>query len=169
MAISMRDLHRLVFGQAHVHQLERAADHENRSHRADDQARSAVSTASRRPGSRSSDPATCRRHWRRRCKPLRRSSAPTPHSLPPVQPATRNIAQVAISVAIAMPLIGFEEVPISPQMRDDTVTNKKPNTSTKIAATRLATESGLRAGNRPEGQQRPHHHHDGHQRRSTQT
>src|SRR5579863_2955509 len=52
----------------------------------------------------------------------------------PVQPATKNIAQVAINVAIAMPLIGFDELPISPQMRDDTVTNKNPNTTTNIAA-----------------------------------
>src|SRR6185437_6814026 len=55
----------------------------------------------------------------------------------PVHPATRNIAHVAISVAIAMPLIGFDEFPISPQIRDDTVTNKNPNTTTKTAAIRF--------------------------------
>ena len=37
-----------------------------------------------------------------------------------------------------MPLMGFDELPISPQMRDDTVTNKNPNTTTKIAAIRFA-------------------------------
>ena len=31
-----------------------------------------------------------------------------------VQPMTRNMAHVAISVAIAMPEIGFEELPIKP-------------------------------------------------------
>ncbi len=51
-----------------------------------------------------------------------------------VQWITRNTAQVAINVAMVMPLIGFEEFPIKPLMRDATVTNKNPNTTTKIAA-----------------------------------
>src|SRR6185437_11192152 len=52
----------------------------------------------------------------------------------PVQCATKNMAHVAISVAIAIPLIGFDELPINPQIRDDTVTNKNPNTTTNTAA-----------------------------------
>ena len=48
------------------------------------------------------------------------------------------MAQVAISVAMAMPLIGFDELPIRPQIREDTVTNKKPKTTTKIDASRFA-------------------------------
>src|SRR5215469_972580 len=55
----------------------------------------------------------------------------------PVQCATKNIAHVAISVAIAIPLIGFDEFPISPQIRDETVTNKNPNTTTNTAAIRF--------------------------------
>ena len=37
--------------------------------------------------------------------------------------------QVMISVAIVMPEIGFDELPMSPVMRDDTVTKKKPKTT----------------------------------------
>src|SRR6185312_16037846 len=37
-----------------------------------------------------------------------------------VQPRIKNTAQVAINVAIAMPEIGFDDVPINPVMRDDT-------------------------------------------------
>ncbi len=66
--------------------------------------------------------------------------------VPPVQPASRNTAQVAISVAIAMPLMGFEEVPINPVMREETVVNKKPKTTTKIAARKLAKRPVLAPG-----------------------
>src|SRR5579862_2729064 len=57
-----------------------------------------------------------------------------------VQPATRNIAQVAMRVAMVMPLIGFEELPMRPLMREATVTNKKPNTMTKMAEIKLANQ-----------------------------
>jgi len=36
------------------------------------------------------------------------------------------MAQVAIKVAMLMPLIGFEELPRSPLMRPATVTKRKP-------------------------------------------
>ena len=52
-----------------------------------------------------------------------------------VQPIARNIAQVAISVAMVIPLTGLAEVPISPQMRDDTVTKRNPKITTKNDAT----------------------------------
>ena len=42
-----------------------------------------------------------------------------------------------MSVAIVMPEIGFDDDPISPVMRDDTVTKKKPNTSSRNAARKL--------------------------------
>ena len=54
------------------------------------------------------------------------------------QPRARNIADVAIRVAIVIPETGFAELPIRPVMREETVTNKKPNTTTKIEATILA-------------------------------
>ena len=38
----------------------------------------------------------------------------------PVQCSTRKTAQVAIRVAMAMPEIGFEDVPMSPVMREET-------------------------------------------------
>ena len=54
-----------------------------------------------------------------------------------VQPATKKMAQVAISVAMLMPLIGFEELPRRPLMRAATVTKRKPKTTTKMPAKRL--------------------------------
>src|SRR5262245_2285034 len=54
-----------------------------------------------------------------------------------VHPMTRNMAHVAIKVAIAIPEIGLDEVPIRPVMRDETVTNKKPKTTTSKAAKML--------------------------------
>ena len=45
---------------------------------------------------------------------------------------------MAISVAIVIPLMGFEELPIKPLMRDATVTNKNPNTTTNSAASKSA-------------------------------
>ena len=56
---------------------------------------------------------------------------------PAVQPSARKIADVAISVAIVIPETGFAEVPIRPTIREDTVTNKNPKTTTKSAASRL--------------------------------
>jgi hypothetical protein len=54
-----------------------------------------------------------------------------------VHPASRKIAQVAINVAMLMPLIGFDEFPSSPLMRLATVTNKNPKTTTKTPANKL--------------------------------
>ena len=45
---------------------------------------------------------------------------------------------MAINVAIVMPLIGFEELPISPLMREATVTNRKPKTTMKSDASKFA-------------------------------
>ena len=39
---------------------------------------------------------------------------------------------------MAMPEMGFEEVPMSPTMREDTVTNRKPKITTSREASRLA-------------------------------
>ena len=38
---------------------------------------------------------------------------------------------------MVMPEIGFDEVPMRPVMRDDTVTNRKPKTMTRMAARKL--------------------------------
>src|ERR1051325_2918286 len=54
-----------------------------------------------------------------------------------VQPITRNMAHVAIRVAMAIPEIGFDELPIRPVIREETVTNKNPKTTTRIAAKKL--------------------------------
>src|SRR5690349_8473698 len=55
-----------------------------------------------------------------------------------VQCNTRNTAHVAIRVAMAIPDIGLEDVPINPVIREETVTNKNPKITTKTAAARLA-------------------------------
>src|SRR5437870_7444698 len=43
-----------------------------------------------------------------------------------VQPMIRNTKHVSSNVATVIPEIGFEEEPISPVRRDETVTNRKP-------------------------------------------
>src|SRR3954453_6080099 len=55
----------------------------------------------------------------------------------PVQPSATKIEQVRISVAIVMPEIGFDEVPMRPVMRDETVTNRKPKMITRMPARKL--------------------------------
>ena len=55
----------------------------------------------------------------------------------PDQPTAMKMEQVRISVAIVIPEIGFEDDPIRPTMRDDTVTKKKPNTITRSDARTL--------------------------------
>ena len=46
-------------------------------------------------------------------------------------------------------------------MRDDTVTKRKPNSTTKNDATRFSKPDVLRPGDRVEGQHQPHRHDDG--------
>ena len=55
----------------------------------------------------------------------------------PVQPSATKIVQVRINVAMVIPETGFEEDPIRPTMRDETVTKKNPKTTTRIDATKL--------------------------------
>ena len=47
------------------------------------------------------------------------------------------MVHVRISVAIVMPEIGFDELPMSPVMRDDTLTKKKPKRIVRTAASGL--------------------------------
>src|SRR6185437_5279878 len=63
--------------------------------------------------------------------PMLMASAPKAGS---VQPFTRKIAAVAISVAMVMPETGLAELPIKPTMREDTVTNRNPKKKTSSAA-----------------------------------
>src|SRR5262249_8605166 len=53
----------------------------------------------------------------------------------PVRPRATNTTQVAMIVAIVIPEIGFEEVPMIPTMREETVTKKNPNTTTSSPIT----------------------------------
>src|SRR5262245_44592531 len=55
-----------------------------------------------------------------------------------VQWRARKTAHVAIRVAMAIPEIGFADVPISPTILDETVTNRNPKITTKTAAARFA-------------------------------
>ena len=54
-----------------------------------------------------------------------------------VQPLTRKIAEVAISVAMVIPETGLAELPMRPTIRDDTVTKRNPKTMTRSDAARL--------------------------------
>ena len=49
----------------------------------------------------------------------------------PVQLSATNTRHVPISVAIVIPEIGFDELPMIPTMRLETVTKKKPKTTTR--------------------------------------
>src|ERR1700693_78051 len=53
----------------------------------------------------------------------------------PVRPSATNTTHVAMIVAIVMPEIGFDDVPMIPTMREDTVTKKNPNTTTRSPMT----------------------------------
>src|ERR1041385_5721892 len=55
----------------------------------------------------------------------------------PIYPSATNSRHVRIRVAIVMPEIGLDEVPISPVMRDDTVAKKNPKIRIRIAASGL--------------------------------
>src|SRR4051812_27750456 len=60
-------------------------------------------------------------------------SAVTKYGFGAVQPSPRKIKQVKRSVATVIPEIGFEDEPTSPVRREETVTNKKPKITIKIA------------------------------------
>ena len=57
-----------------------------------------------------------------------------------VQPFTRNTADVAISVAMVMPLTGLADEPTRPTMRELTVTKRNPKITTSSDAARLAAQ-----------------------------
>src|SRR5260370_9398174 len=59
----------------------------------------------------------------------------------PVQPTSTKRPQVISSVATVIPEIGFDEEPISPVMRLETVTKKNPNKPIRIPETRLIPSS----------------------------
>ena len=79
------------------------------------------------------------------------ASAEAMHTTPPmvmasapkagaVQPLTRKMAEVAISVAMVMPEMGLAELPIRPTMRELTVTKRNPKATTRTDAARLANK-----------------------------
>src|SRR5436190_17789156 len=57
-----------------------------------------------------------------------------------VLPSTRKIRQVNSSVATVIPEIGFDDDPISPVNRDDTVTNKNPKMMTSPAPSKPCSD-----------------------------
>ena len=61
------------------------------------------------------------------------TSAPTQRATgwntSPVRPMRTKTTHVPMSVAIVMPEIGFEDVPMIPTIRDETVTKKNPKTT----------------------------------------
>ncbi len=70
--------------------------------------------------------------------------APTRWSTP-VHPISRKMVVVPISAAMVIPEIGLALTPISPVMRDDTTTKKKPKMMMRMAPSRL-TASLRRTG-----------------------
>ena len=74
------------------------------------------------------------------------------HTYRPSSPRPRRARQVRMSVAIVMPEIGFEEEPMRPVMRDETVEKKKPNITISTAASTLPC-SGMPGRNREEQRQ----------------
>ncbi len=83
--------------------------------------------------------------------PMAMASAPKPGA---VHPFTRKMAEVAIRVAMVIPEIGLAELPISPTIRELTVTKRNPKITTSNAAPRLASRptcapgTGLKVRNR---------------------
>ena len=67
-----------------------------------------------------------------------------------------------MSVAIVMPEIGFDEVPMRPMMRDDTVTKKKPKTMIRTAARKFHCVGILGATARKSASSSESDEHDGH-------
>src|SRR5260221_4723770 len=57
-----------------------------------------------------------------------------------VQPLTRKIAEVAMSVAMVMPETGLADEPTKPTMRELTVTKRNPKTMTSSDAARFACQ-----------------------------
>ena len=57
---------------------------------------------------------------------------------------------------MAMPEIGFDELPIKPVMREETVTKRNPNTTTRSAAKKVIQAMRLGILDREEREHRPH-------------
>ena len=75
----------------------------------------------------------------------------------PTQPSRTKIRQVSSSVATVMPEIGFDDEPISPVSREETVTNRKPNSDDHRRADDPAGEVGrdqVRRGDRRDQRRR---------------
>ena len=65
-----------------------------------------------------------------------------------VQPSSRKMSEIAINEAMVIPEIGFAELPICPQMREETVVKKKPNTMMSSPPSRLTPMDGRNASTR---------------------
>ena len=63
----------------------------------------------------------------------------------PVQPTARKISAVSSTVATVMPLIGFEELPICPVTRLETVTNRNAKNNASVAPTMPIAIGGTNA------------------------
>ena len=72
-----------------------------------------------------------------------------------------KIEQVRMSVAIVMPEIGFDDVPMRPVMRDETVTKKKPKMTIRIAARKLPCVGSFGATDQEDREQQRADQHDG--------
>ena len=73
----------------------------------------------------------------------------------PVQPMPTKTRQVAMSVAIVIPEIGFDDEPMMPTMRLATVTKKKPKTTIRRPSNSLLPTG---AGHERQERDRQHQH-----------
>ena len=80
----------------------------------------------------------------------------------PVQPSATKIVHVRMSVAMVMPETGFDDDPIRPTMREETVTKKNPKTITSTEATKLPWVGRPGATARKKASSHCAGQHDGH-------
>ncbi len=122
----------------------RDADDEGGDEDADDQPDLLIDRASRRRCSRSSGPG-CRASVGRGDADDGADAERDRRVVSPVQPRATKSRQVRISVAIVMPEIGFDEEPIRPVMRDDTVDEEESEDDARASRRARCPVSAVRA------------------------
>ena len=138
-----------------VHQLQREANGHRRNHDADEKRKSLRCgvAPTRYPVFKSCEVSPASAEAMQTTPPMVMARAPNAGA---VQPLTRKIAEVAISVAIVMPEMGFAELPISPTIRELTVTNRNPKTTMSSGRGQVGPQAHLRSRNRLEDQEEKH-------------
>ena len=89
--------------------------------------------------------ATWRRRWRRRCRPCRPRTAPSAGRRRPSSRGRRRSGRCAISVAMVMPEIGFDDEPMTPDDAAGHGDEEEPEHDDQQAQQQLAAEPECRA------------------------